>query len=122
MASTSSWVRLMFAAARFSWTCSTLVVPGIGSAVTVRWSCQASAICCGVALCFTAIGSMTAWNGSPSGPPGIVAGCQGEKTMPAPGNLADRGAETHGDVVMDRDGGDVGSVHRGAELVGGDVR
>src|SRR4051812_46424588 len=35
-ASTSAWVRLMLAAARFSWRCWTLVVPGIGSAVVVR--------------------------------------------------------------------------------------
>ena len=36
IAATSSWVSLMRAAARFSLTCCTLVVPGIGSALGVR--------------------------------------------------------------------------------------
>src|SRR5262249_34743162 len=49
MASTSRRLSLIWAAARFSLRCWTLVVPGIGSAWAVRCSCQARATCCGVA-------------------------------------------------------------------------
>src|SRR4051812_50018178 len=76
-ASTSAWVRLMLAAARFSWRCWTLVVAGVGSAVGGRGSCQGGATCCGGTAGLAGGGAVTAGDGAPSGRGGAGGGGPG---------------------------------------------